>query len=110
MKKHAKIAQQYLRVISDKSKCFFCADGKTFCSLYEFRSGLEQMSDETFKFHSQKEKSDFTQWLYFVVGDKILARMVEKLKNDKNKTLVTVSRRIKKLEEKIDALASTIAF
>ncbi len=106
MRKHAKIAQQYLRIIPEKSKCFFCVD----CSLYEFRTGLEQMSEETFKYHSNKKKSDFAQWIYDVIGDKILARMVEKLKDDKNKTLITVSRRIKKLEDKIDNLARTLAF
>jgi hypothetical protein len=80
------------------------------CSLVEFKNALEQMSDETFNFHSAKEKSDFAQWIYFVIGDKILARMVEKLKSDKNKTFITVSRRIKKLEEKMDKVAQKIIF
>lgn len=109
MKKHAKIAQHYLRKITDQSKCFFCKDGKILCSLIEFRNALEKMPDDVFNFHSNKEKSDFAQWLYHIIGDKILSRMVEKLKYDKNKTLVTVSRRINKLNQRIDALAHSLS-
>lgn len=109
MRKHAQIASQYLRVIADKSKCFYLNDGKILCSLAELRTALEQMSEETFNYHSQKEKSDFAQWIYYVIGDKILARMVEKYKNDKNKTLVIVSRRLKKLEQRIDRLANFLS-
>ena len=52
---------------------FWCHDGKVFADLAELAEGLAAISDETFAYHSNAEKQDFSNWIRDVIGDKLLA-------------------------------------
>ncbi len=55
-------------------KRFWCHDGRYLKSLAELEAALEQMSDETFSYHSSETKTDFSNWISDVIGDQKLAR------------------------------------
>jgi len=52
---------------------FYCYDGTVFTDVNELAAGLATMSDETFAYHSNPEKQDFSNWVRDVVGDEQLA-------------------------------------
>ena len=52
---------------------FYCHDGVTFTDINELAAGLATMADETFAFHSNLEKQDFSNWVRDVIGDNKLA-------------------------------------
>lgn len=52
---------------------FWCHDGSIFADLYELAEGLKIMSDETFTYHSNLEKHDFSNWIRDIIGDEQLA-------------------------------------
>jgi hypothetical protein len=52
---------------------FYCHDGIVFTDVNELAAGLATMSDETFAYHSNPEKQDFSNWVRNVIGDKKLA-------------------------------------
>ena len=55
-------------------KRFWCHDGRYLKNLEELKVALEQMSDETFSYHSNEAKTDFSNWASDVIGDQKLAR------------------------------------
>lgn len=50
-----------------------CQDGKMFTDMKELAEGLIVMSDETFSYHANPEKNDFSNWLRDVIKDEKLA-------------------------------------
>src|SRR4030042_5187237 len=52
---------------------FWCHDGSIFSDITELAQGLAAMSDETFVYHSNSEKRDFSNWVRDVIGDEQLA-------------------------------------
>jgi hypothetical protein len=52
---------------------FWCNDGKIFSDIFELAEGLTAMSDETFAYHSNLEKHDFSNWVRDIIGDEELA-------------------------------------
>ena len=55
-------------------KRFWCHDGRYLKNLKELEAALEQMSDETFSYHSNETKTDFSNWVNDVIGDQKLAK------------------------------------
>lgn len=52
---------------------FWCHDGSIFTDIYDLMEGLKTMSDETFEYHSNLEKHDFSNWIRDIMGDVELA-------------------------------------
>jgi hypothetical protein len=61
-----------------EEKRFWCNDGRYLSNLEELKAALENMTDETFLFHSNETKSDFARWVDEVIGDDKLARDLKK--------------------------------
>ena len=55
-------------------KSFWCHDGRYLKNLDELKDALEQMTDEVFLYHSNEEKTDFSNWVKDVIGDEKLSR------------------------------------
>jgi hypothetical protein len=67
------IAQARLGEVPDE-KQFWCHDGRYLKNLEELGTALEQMTDDTFCYHSNELKTDFSNWVRDVIGDEKLAR------------------------------------
>jgi hypothetical protein len=57
-----------------KEKRFWCHDGRFLKNLEELRAALEQMTEETYRYHSNETKTDFSNWVRDVIGEEKLAR------------------------------------
>ena len=55
-------------------KQFYCSDGRVLKNLLELGAALAEMSDETYSYHSNDTKTDFSNWIKDVIGDEKLAR------------------------------------
>jgi len=52
---------------------FWCHDGAVFTDIYDLLEGLKTMSDETFAYHSNLVKHDFSNWIRDIMEDEELA-------------------------------------
>jgi hypothetical protein len=77
---------------------FRCHDGRLFRNLYELRSGLMNMSMETFAHHVTPDRNDFSNWVRYTIGD-------TKLANDLNKSANTINA-ARKIENRLSFLHS----
>jgi protoporphyrinogen oxidase len=78
---------------------FWCHDGRIFSDLAELAEGLAAMSDETFAYHSNAEKQDFSNWVRNIIGDELLANYLYNL-TDRLRAADYVSARITLLSGK----------
>lgn len=53
---------------------FWCHDGRTLKNLAELELAFREMPDETFQYHANEEKNDFSNWVREVIGDERLAQ------------------------------------
>ncbi len=53
---------------------FWCRDGRILRNMKELGEALDSMTDETFAYHSNEEKKDFSNWVRDIIGDEKLAR------------------------------------
>jgi hypothetical protein len=81
-------------------KRFWCHDGKVIKNLKELRKALNDISDETFLYHSGGGRNDFSKWVREVVGDDKLAEDLSKTKS-RMQASQAVAQMISFLESKI---------
>jgi hypothetical protein len=55
-------------------RSFWCCDGRVFRNMRDLAEGLGNMSDESFIYHSNDDKHDFSNWLTDVIEDEKLAK------------------------------------
>jgi hypothetical protein len=60
---------------------FRCQDGRILRDMKELAEALATMTDETFVYHSNAEKKDFSNWVRDIIGDEKLAKDLEKAEN-----------------------------
>ncbi len=75
-KQEAKIkydAQKFLTIVPEEY-VFRCHDGRVLKDMKELGEALATMADETFAYHSNSEKKDFSNWVRNVIGDERLAK------------------------------------
>lgn len=66
-------AKARLEDVSEEKR-FWCHDGRFLKNLEELGAALEQMTEETFCYHSNESKTDFSNWVRDVIGDEKLAK------------------------------------
>ncbi len=52
---------------------FRCADSCVMGDMKELAQALASMSDETFQYHANEAKNDFSTWVTDIIGDRELA-------------------------------------
>ena len=99
MKKIAKQdAQQYLADVPEQH-IFYCCDGRTIRNLTELQSTLETMSDDTFIYHSDHLKSDFSNWVHEIIKEGKLAEELRTAGTNRIQALDAVRQRIAVLQK-----------
>jgi predicted metal-dependent HD superfamily phosphohydrolase len=81
-------------------KRFWCHDGRYLKNLEELKDALKQMTDEVFQYHSNADKTDFSNWVSDVIGDRKLSQDLLKSASHAEAAKV-VAARIKFLKTKI---------
>ena len=71
------VAEERLGNVSQERQ-FWCHDGCCLKNLEELEVALEQMAEETFRYHSNEAKSDFSNWVRDAIGDDKLSRDLQK--------------------------------
>jgi len=80
---------------------FKCQDGRMLKNIQDLEEALKSMSEETFMFHSNTEKTDFANWVRDVIGDEKLARDLAK-SSQKGQAAKSVNSRIAFLSSKLN--------
>jgi hypothetical protein len=62
-------------------RVFWVNDGSILRDMRELRDALLTMSDQTFAYHCNEVKKDFSNWVRDIIGDETLARDLEKATN-----------------------------
>ena len=79
LKHDAKVKEEAKKFLAKvPEECvFWCHDGRIFRDMQELAEALGNMTDETFAYHSNGEKKDFSQWVGDIIGDAKLAKDLE---------------------------------
>ncbi|MDD5701392.1 MAG: hypothetical protein PHU23_05000 [Dehalococcoidales bacterium] len=93
-------ASKYMSEVPE-GNVFWCSDGKVVKDMTGLRDALAMMSDQTFRFHSNEIKKDFSNWIQNVVGDEELAREMRRTRS-RDKALKIVESRCNLLHQKIE--------
>jgi len=60
---------------------FRCCDSCILRNMKELGEAFANMTDETFTYHSNEDKNDFSNWVRDIIGDEKLARDIGKSLN-----------------------------
>ncbi len=69
-------AQKFLAIVPEEY-VFRCHDGRILKDMKELGEALAAISDETFAYHSNPERKDFSNWVRDIIGDEKLAKDLE---------------------------------
>jgi len=72
---------------------FRCCDGHILRNMKELGDALNTMTDETYVFHANTEKNDFTNWARDIIKDEMLAKDLQKAPNRAQVAKLVASRR-----------------
>ncbi len=83
VKKETKALQEARKFLASvpEEYVFWCRDDRVLRDMRELGEALTTMSDETFVYHSNAEKKDFSNWVRDIIGDKQLAKRLETTPN-----------------------------
>ena len=73
-------------------KRFYCNDGRILNNMEELVSALKVMSDETFRYHANESRNDFSTWIADVIGDDKLAADLRKVTSRQETAKVVAAR------------------
>jgi hypothetical protein len=62
---------------------FWVCDGRILKNVNDLANALRTMNKETFKYHVNRDKNDFSAWVAEVIGDKELAERMQRAKTQK---------------------------
>jgi hypothetical protein len=83
--------KKYLEKVPE-AMVFWCHDGQVFHDIDDLMVGFDMMTDETFLYHSNEDKNDFSCWIVDVIGDGELGKEIKKAKTRKQAKEVTKMR------------------
>jgi len=92
-----KLNKSWLDDVSE-DKVFWCHDGRAVKNMDELAVALGEMSEDTFHYHANREKNDFSNWIRDVIGDARLARELAKIA-----TKTTAARKVEMRLRSIEA-------
>lgn len=72
---------------------FRTCDGRVIRNVRDLGKTLAHMADETFRYHANQQKNDFSQWVRDTIQDEKLARHLGRT-TDRQQTLREISHRI----------------
>ena len=81
---------------------FRCHDGRTSKDMKELAEGLVSISDDTFAYHVNSEKNDFSKWVRDVIRDEKLASDLAKATN-RTQAIGYVTARLVALSRRLQA-------
>lgn len=85
--------RKYLRNVSPENSLWII-NGDIVKSIRELLKELKIMNDEAFRYHVNKERSDFSRWVKEIIGDRKLASDLKKSKT-RDKATKAITNRIK---------------
>ena len=91
-------ARKYLSDVAPE-QCFWVNNGAILKNLDELADSLQQISDETYSHHVNKEKNDFSRWINDIIGDQQLANELISSKN-KESAVKKIRNRLNSLKKK----------
>lgn len=88
------LKQEAKRFLADvpEDYAFRCHDGLILQSMEQLGSALNSMTDETYVFHANTEKNDFSNWVRDIIKDRILANDLQKATNRAQAAKLVASR------------------
>jgi len=75
-----------------KEYAFRCHDGLILQSMKQLGSALNSMTDETYVFHANTKKNDFSNWVRDIIKDEGLAKELQKVPNRARAVKLVASR------------------
>ena len=92
-------AQKFLSQVPEEY-VFRCQDGRVLRDMKELAEALTTMTDETFAYHSNVEKKDFSNWVKDIIGDEKLAKDLGKV-TDRTQAAKQAASRVGVLSRKL---------
>ncbi len=84
-------AKQFVNTVPE-GQFFWVNDGNVLKEMRELRDALMMMSDQTFAYHTNEIKKDFSNWVRDVIGDEILASDLENAANREQAAKIVTER------------------
>lgn len=96
------LKQEAKRLLSDipEEYVFWCHDGCVLHNLRELGDAISIMTDETYTFHVNAEKNDFTNWVRDIIKDGRLATDLQKA-SDRARAAKLLASRITILSKRV---------
>jgi len=79
---------------------FVLYGGRKIKDIYELADELEKMGKETFDFHVNEFKNDFSRWIHDILDEKELAETLKEVKDLREHELAVLRHIVKKLRKK----------
>ena len=88
------LKQEAKRLLADvpEEYVFRCGDGQILRNMKELGDALNTITDETYVFHANTEKNDFTNWVRDIIKDEMLAKDLQKATNRAQAAKLVASR------------------
>jgi hypothetical protein len=83
--------EKYLTRVPE-AHVFWVCDGRVLRDIGELRDALVSMSDQTYAYHANESKNDFTNWIRDIIGDEQLAKDLEKVVNREQSARIVLER------------------
>ena len=90
-------AKGYLRD-ANQEVVFWASNGAVIKNVEELPGVIKSMPEGQFTHHVNKEKNDFRNWIFDIIGDKELAKSISKVKT-KETLLKKINARLKVLKK-----------